>query len=271
MRTRSNRESDGTTGGYPDERTSQNAGRIDYSDTDILELADPGRVVRQPEAVTTGERIPVRATQVASVSKSTASVRRAEEPEDIWVVEREELEHFSHRRVLARHQQHLRECNLRQSLFANAIQRFEMHNQFFADSCDKAYTNGPAEVITTLQAVRRVGDELFPPRREFFLAVTRLRHFVLSLIERLSPISSLRNRNSVAFNALSHEYEDKESAIRVTIMNITAKVGGDPRKKLEMFMRAFKTRLEVLRLQQAQLEVLAKECLEELEHNVVEA
>ncbi|KAJ4357393.1 uncharacterized protein N0V89_001968 [Didymosphaeria variabile] len=183
---------------------------------------------------------------------------------------RETLENLSNASVLARCRQHLRECDRRQRLFAGAIQRFEMYNQFFASSCDKAYPNGPSEVIATLHAVRRAGDELFPPRRELTLAVSRLRHFVLSLIERLSPTSSVRNENSVLFNDLTHDYEDDENVIRITIMNVTAEMGADPKKKLEMFMKTFKTRLDLLKLQWGRLEVIAKECLGELEDDFAE-
>lgn len=170
--------------------------------------------------------------------------------------------------LLVERQELLRQYKLRQEAFAIAIQHFEMHNQFFTSSCDRAYLDKDNEVAATFEAVRRAGNEMFAPQRNYTSAVTKFRHFVVKLLEQLPTRSDARSTNTSVFNDLSHVYEDREIAIREEILNICAMASGNARQKVELYMKAFKSRGELLGKQQTELDSLAKECLKELGEDI---
>ncbi|KAF2440411.1 hypothetical protein P171DRAFT_435211 [Karstenula rhodostoma CBS 690.94] len=290
-----NRESSGSSGGKPYERILRNTAKVNYSDAEILELADPGRAVHQPIEAGASEgyvtacvslrpltqyRLPTQAGHVTLVSSSAVNVPKA--PANTWVVEtsapltspscindpnnspRDTLTYLSKSQLLARRDALLDACTHRANLFAAAIQRFEMYAQFFASACATAHPDGQSGVLLTLRAAVHFADELFPPRRDYTVAVTLLRHFVAGVLHRLHPANETRLTNTRRFNELSHQYEDGENAIRDTMAGI-GKVEGGTKAKLEVYMKAFKERGEMLKAQQARLEVLAEECLEEIE------
>jgi hypothetical protein len=179
--------------------------------------------------------------------------------------DRESLEFVSKAQIIGRLETLVHQCDHRHQVFAAAIQRFDMCNQFFASACDNTHPDGTTNVITTLRAVKNMGNEMFVPRRDYTVTVTMLRHFVANLLHRLLSTSGVRHKNTALFNDLSHDYEDRENAIRQTLSNVAANVNGDPKKNLGIYMKAFKQRAEVLRLQQTRLDMLAKECLEEID------
>jgi hypothetical protein len=184
--------------------------------------------------------------------------------------DRESLEFLSKAQVVGRLGTLVHQCDHRQQVFTTAIQRFEMYNQFFASACANTHPDGTSDVIATLRAVKNMGNELFVPRRDYTVSVTLFRHFVANLLHRLHSTSAVKHKNTALFNDLSHEYEDRENAIRLSLSNVAANVNGDPKKNLEMYMKAFKQRVEVLKSQQMTLDILAKECLEEIDDGFAE-
>ncbi|KAK7188552.1 hypothetical protein DPSP01_005519 [Paraphaeosphaeria sporulosa] len=256
------RESSSSSGGTPYEGTLRNTCKVNYSDTEAPEIVDPGRGVDPPVDVGASEAMPAQAAYIVPVPGSSKNVPRG--PINTWVVERESLDYLNHAHLTAHLTSLLASCTHRASLFAAAIQRFEIYLQFFVSTCASAHPAGTADVLATLRAATHMGDEVFLLRRDYTIAVTMLRYFVAGLLQRLFQGSEVRDRDTMAFNELSRVYEEAEYGIRDTIEDFAhGKAEGGVSERLGVYMEAFKRRGEILGAQQGRLEGLARDCLVE--------
>ncbi|KAL5413039.1 hypothetical protein PMIN03_003966 [Paraphaeosphaeria minitans] len=263
MSKHNSRESSSSPGGTPYERALQNTRKANNNDAEILEVTNPGRAVGQPVEVEASVEVPTQASRIAPVPSSSNNLTSG--PINTWVVEGESSEHLNHTLLTDRLTSLLGSCTHRASLFAAAIQRFEMCLQFFASACASAHPNGTGDFVATLCSAKYMADELFAPRRDYTVAVTMLRHFVAGLLQRLAPGCEARDRCTSAFNELSIAFEEAENAIRDTIGGLfQGEADRSARERLGVYMGAFKRRGKMLGKQQGKLSELARECLAEI-------
>ncbi|KAF1973107.1 hypothetical protein BU23DRAFT_599275 [Bimuria novae-zelandiae CBS 107.79] len=263
----------------PYNRTLQQPGWASYSDADVLELPDPPRAVDFHQESTAGEGTPAQAAEPWT-STTTAYMPNLRSLTNICAVEGEadddrqdSLDCIGKAQVVGRAQELLSKCNQYQQNFITAIQHFDTHNQLFTSSCDsdRAGPDRLADILATYQAVKRAGEELHTPQFAYIVTLTEYRLFLANLLERLPPKTATRVKLTRLFNELSCNYEGRENAIRETMQGMYRNLAdrGGEGKKIEVFMKAFKQRAELLKWQQNTLDAWVKEALQELPEGYV--
>lgn len=159
----------------------------------------------------------------------------------------------------------LRTCKYRRQLFATALQHFDLHFQFFDSSFTGNRFERYTEIVPTMYAALRAGNELAPPHKHFSDAVEQYRTFLaVELLGYLDPEGSVTLEIENKFNELSQEYGEKEGKIRAAMGVMYHRTSRGGKKMIDEYVDMFKQREKLLQSQFIELKALVERTLTEI-------